>query len=60
MATRPCEVLTDDFIEESTADGRKLKILTVVDQYTRECLAILVARRVCSAQEHSHLDGRLR
>ena len=31
-----------------THDGRPLKILTVVDEYSRECLAIVVARRMRS------------
>jgi len=32
-----------DFVAEKTHDGRPLKLLTVVDEYTRECLAIVVA-----------------
>jgi transposase InsO family protein len=35
-----------DFVAEQTSDGRALKILTVVDEYTRECLAIHVARKI--------------
>lgn len=35
-----------DFVQDRTRDGRKLKILCVVDEYTRECLAIHVARRI--------------
>ena len=31
-----------------TQDGRPLKMLTVVDEYTRECLAIAVRRRLTS------------
>ena len=31
-----------------THDGRPIKILTVLDEYTRECLAIVVARRINS------------
>ena len=31
-----------------THDGRPLKILTVVDEYTRECLALVVERRLRS------------
>ena len=37
-----------DFVSEKTHDGRALKLLTVVDEYTRECLAIVVARRITS------------
>jgi putative transposase len=37
-----------DFVADRTHDGRPLKILTVVDEYARECLAIVVARRLRS------------
>ena len=37
-----------DFVAERTHDGRALKILTVVDEYSRECLALVVARRLWS------------
>ena len=37
-----------DFVAERTRDGRALKLLTVVDEYTRECLAIVVERRMKS------------
>jgi len=35
-----------DFVAARTYDGRALKILTVMDEFTRECLAIVVARRM--------------
>ena len=31
-----------------THDGRALKLLTVLDEHTRECLAIVVARKIRS------------
>ena len=37
-----------DFVMDRTHDGRAIKIMTVVDEYTRECLAILVDRRIRS------------
>jgi len=37
-----------DFVASRTSDGRAFKILTILDEYTRECLAILVARRITS------------
>ena len=37
-----------DFVASRTADGRAFKILTILDEYTRECLAILVERRLTS------------
>ena len=33
-----------DFLAERTEDGCQLKLLAVIDEYTRECLAIEVAR----------------
>lgn len=35
-----------DFVALRTHDGRPLRLLTIVDEYTRECLAIEVARRL--------------
>ena len=35
-----------DFVSTRTHDGRALKLLTVLDEYTRECVAIEVARRI--------------
>jgi len=37
-----------DFMVDRTADGRSFRILTIIDEYTRECLAILVDRRIIS------------
>jgi transposase InsO family protein len=35
-----------DFVMDRTADGRPLKILTLIDEFTKEALAIYVARRI--------------
>jgi putative transposase len=37
-----------DFMIDRTADGRAFKILNIIDEYTRECLAIVVKRRITS------------
>jgi transposase InsO family protein len=37
-----------DFVHARTHDGRPLRMLTLVDEYTRECLSIDVARRLDS------------
>jgi putative transposase len=37
-----------DFVEAGTHDGRSLRWLTRIDEFTRECLAIGVARRLNS------------
>jgi putative transposase len=38
-----------DFVEDRTRDGRKFRMLNVVDEFTRECLSIRVARKLGSA-----------
>jgi putative transposase len=35
-----------DFMVERTHDGRAFRILSIIDEFTRECLAILVARKI--------------
>jgi putative transposase len=37
-------------VKAMTHDGRALRILVVIDEYTRECLALRVARRLGSLQ----------
>ena len=51
------EVWGMDFVADQLADGRKMRTLTVVDLYTRECLAIEVgyslrAEHVVAAMNH--------
>lgn len=43
-ATRPDHVWALDFQHDETADGRQLRLLNVVDEFTREVLAIEVDR----------------
>jgi transposase InsO family protein len=37
-----------DFVEDRTHDGRKYRLLNVIDEFTRECLAIRVDRKLSS------------
>ena len=37
-----------DFVEAQTHDGRKVRLMTLIDEFTRECVAIRVARRINS------------
>ena len=39
-----------DFVSARTHDGRTLRLLTLLDEYTRECLAIRVERRMGSQE----------
>jgi len=42
----PNHVWTYDFMFDTTADGRTLKFLTLIDEFTRECWALEVERRL--------------
>jgi len=43
---RANHVWSYDFVSAMTHDGKTLRMLTLIDEYTRECLAIRVARRL--------------
>jgi transposase InsO family protein len=47
-AEYPNHVWSYDFVMDRTHDGRAIRMLTIVDEYTRESLAIDVARRLNS------------
>jgi hypothetical protein len=49
-------VWTYDFVFERTHDGRPLGMLTLVDEYTRECLAIDDERRLDSENVFDRLQ----
>ena len=40
MAVRPNQRWSMDFVSDKLADGRSFRILTVVDQFTRECVGL--------------------
>lgn len=50
VATQPGQVWSYDFMFDATDKGATLKILTVGDDFTRECLAIEVATSLPSAK----------
>ena len=43
-AEYPNHVWSYDFVSEQTTDGKKFRILNIIDEYTRECLAAIPAR----------------
>jgi len=43
-ATHANHVWSYDFLTDRTEDGRQLKLLVVIDEFTRECLALEVGR----------------
>jgi putative transposase len=55
---RPGHVWSYDFVKARTSDGRAVRLLTVIDEFTRECLAIDVARKITADDVLERL-GRL-
>ena len=43
-AERPNHVWSYDFVKDRTSDGKPLRFLTVIDEFTRECLSLDVGR----------------
>ena len=57
---RPCwpnHVWSYDFVAERLINGRKIRILTVIDEYTRECLALRVGYALKSDDVMDVLSG---
>ncbi|MBI2818630.1 MAG: transposase [Acidobacteria bacterium] len=46
----PNHVWSYDFVSARTHDGRTLRLLTLIDEHTRECLEIRVERRMGSQE----------
>lgn len=44
----PNHVWSYDFVQDRTHDGKAFRMLTVIDEYTRRCLAIVVSRKLRS------------
>ena len=42
----PNHVWSFDFVETRTNDGRRLRLMTLIDEFSRRCLSIHVARRI--------------
>jgi len=42
----PNHVWSFDFVETQTHDGRRVRLMTLIDEFSRKCLAIRVARRI--------------
>jgi transposase InsO family protein len=51
------DVWTWDFLFDRTADGRSLKWLSLIDEYTRECLSLEARRRMTAAEVRAILAG---
>jgi putative transposase len=59
-AERPNHLWSYDFVEDRTHDGRKYRMLNLIDEFTHECLAIRVDRKLKSADVINVLSDQLR
>ena len=48
LITRPRQRWALDFVHDALANGRKIRILPIIDVYTRQCLKIVVASSLSS------------
>ena len=53
----PNHVWSYDFLFDATGDGRRLKWMPIIDEHTRECLALEVDRSVTSTDVIDVLDN---
>ena len=53
----PNHVWGMDFVSDALFDGRRLRLLTVIDLYTRECLGICVGRNLRSTEVAEMLNA---
>jgi putative transposase len=58
-AERPDHVWALDFQSDETADGRQVRLLNVVDEFTREALAMDCERSITAEDTVALLDGLL-
>jgi len=56
MAGRANQCWSMDFVSDKLADGRSFRILTVVDQFTRECVALQADRSMTGSKVTEALD----
>jgi putative transposase len=57
QAERPNQCWSMDFVSDRFADGRSFRILTVIDQFTRECVALEADRSMTGGKVAQALEG---
>lgn len=57
VATSPGHVWSYDFVQDACLNGTRFRLLPVLDEFTRECLAIDVATSVPAARVLQLLEG---
>ena len=56
LVEKPNELWCMDFMTDALFDGRRFRVLTVIDQYTRECLAAYAAQSIKAAKVVEIMD----
>ena len=56
-ATGPDEVSAVDFQHDMTADGRPLRLVNIVDEFTREAMVMRVSRSISADQTVTELEA---
>jgi len=59
-ASYPNHVWSVDFLFDTTEDGRQLKFMPIIDEYTRQCFSIDVSRSITSEHVVSELERLFR
>lgn len=59
LPSRPNERWSLDFVSDSFTDGRRFRILAVVDDYTRECLGLVADTSLSGARVARELDAMI-
>lgn len=54
---RPNQRLSLDFVSDPFTDGRRFRVLTVVDDHTRECLALVADTSLSGGRVARELDA---
>ena len=49
-----------DFLSDTISDGRRFRVLALVDDYTRECLALVADTSLSGLRVARELDGVIR
>ena len=59
-AQRANQVWSWDIIHDQTQAGSSLRILTLIDEYTKQCLAIVVGRSIRALDAITAFDGAIK
>lgn len=58
-ASRANQVWSWDFVEDQTESGSRFRVLTLIDEYTRQCLLVHVARSIRAVDVIAAVEGAM-